>query len=133
MSKVKLAIVGVGNCASSLVQGLEYYKDAEPTETVPGLMHVDLGGYHVRDVEVVAAEIVDLGDQEPGGEMVLVEPDRLVAKDQGDVVPFLGGREAGAAVVKPCFFSLIRALGKERGKMPERARQVVERIHWQSV
>ncbi len=59
MSKVKLAIVGVGNCASSLVQGLEYYKDAEPTETVPGLMHVDLGGYHVRDVEVVAAFDVD--------------------------------------------------------------------------
>jgi myo-inositol-1-phosphate synthase len=59
MSKVKLAIVGVGNCASSLVQGLEYYKDAEPTETVPGLMHVDLGGYHVRDVEIVAAFDVD--------------------------------------------------------------------------
>ena len=44
MSKVRLAIVGTGNCASSLVQGLEYYKDADPTETVPGLMHVDLGG-----------------------------------------------------------------------------------------
>jgi myo-inositol-1-phosphate synthase len=59
MSKVKLAIVGVGNCASSLVQGLEYYKDAEPSDTVPGLMHVDLGGYHVRDVEIVASFDVD--------------------------------------------------------------------------
>ncbi len=59
MSKVKIAIVGVGNCASSLVQGLEYYKDAEPSETVPGLMHVDLGGYHVHDVEIVAAFDVD--------------------------------------------------------------------------
>ena len=59
MSKLRLAIVGVGNCASSLVQGLEFYKDADPTETVPGLMHVDLGGYHVRDVEVVAAFDVD--------------------------------------------------------------------------
>jgi myo-inositol-1-phosphate synthase len=59
MSKLKLAIVGVGNCASSLVQGLEYYKDAEPSDTVPGLMHVDLGGYHVHDVEVVAAFDVD--------------------------------------------------------------------------
>jgi len=59
MSKVRLAIVGVGNCASSLVQGLEYYKDADPTDVVPGLMHVDLGGYHVRDVEVVAAFDVD--------------------------------------------------------------------------
>jgi myo-inositol-1-phosphate synthase len=59
MSKVRLAIVGVGNCASSLVQGLEYYKDADPTDPVPGLMHVDLGGYHVRDVEIVAAFDVD--------------------------------------------------------------------------
>jgi len=59
MSTVRLAIVGVGNCASSLVQGLEYYKDADPGDQVPGLMHVDLGGYHVRDVEVVAAFDVD--------------------------------------------------------------------------
>jgi myo-inositol-1-phosphate synthase len=59
MSKVNIAIVGVGNCASSLVQGLEYYKDADPLATVPGLMHVDLGGYHVNDVDVVAAFDVD--------------------------------------------------------------------------
>src|SRR5205814_1636557 len=50
---------GLGNCASSLIQGLEYYKDADPTERVPGLMHVELGGYHIRDVEVVAAFDVD--------------------------------------------------------------------------
>ena len=59
MSKVRLAIVGVGNCASSLVQGLTYYKDADPQARVPGLMHVDLGGYHIRDIEVVAAFDVD--------------------------------------------------------------------------
>jgi myo-inositol-1-phosphate synthase len=59
MSKIRLAIVGVGNCASSLMQGLEYYKDASPDDRVPGLMHVDLGGYHVRDVAVVAAFDVD--------------------------------------------------------------------------
>ena len=59
MSTVRIAIIGVGNCASSLVQGLEYYKDADPTSSVPGLMHVDLGDYHVRDVEVVAAFDVD--------------------------------------------------------------------------
>jgi myo-inositol-1-phosphate synthase len=53
--KVRVAIVGVGNCANSLVQGVEYYKDASPEDVVPGLMHVDLGGYHVRDVEFVAA------------------------------------------------------------------------------
>jgi myo-inositol-1-phosphate synthase len=59
MSKVRLAIVGVGNCASSLVQGLEYYKHASVEDRVPGLMHVELGGYHVGDVEVVAAFDVD--------------------------------------------------------------------------
>ncbi|HSL11999.1 MAG TPA: inositol-3-phosphate synthase [Actinomycetota bacterium] len=59
MSKVRIAIVGVGNCASSLVQGLRYYEEADPTAKVPGLMHVDLGGYHVGDVEVVAAFDVD--------------------------------------------------------------------------
>jgi myo-inositol-1-phosphate synthase len=59
MKTVRIAIVGVGNCASSLVQGLEYYKDASPEDRVPGLMHVDLGGYHVRDIEVVAAFDVD--------------------------------------------------------------------------
>ena len=53
--KVRVAIVGVGNCANSLLQGVEYYKDADPDQFVPGLMHVDLGGYHVRDVEFTAA------------------------------------------------------------------------------
>ncbi len=53
--KVRVAIIGVGNCANSLLQGVEYYKDADPDEFVPGLMHVDLGGYHVRDVEFTAA------------------------------------------------------------------------------
>jgi myo-inositol-1-phosphate synthase len=53
--KVRVAIIGVGNCANSLVQGVEYYKDADPNEFVPGLMHVDLGGYHVRDIEFTAA------------------------------------------------------------------------------
>jgi myo-inositol-1-phosphate synthase len=57
--KVHVAIAGVGNCASSLVQGVEYYRDADPSEEVPGLMHVDLGGYHVGDVEFVAAFDVD--------------------------------------------------------------------------
>jgi myo-inositol-1-phosphate synthase len=53
--KVRVAIIGVGNCANSLVQGVEYYQDAKPDEFVPGLMHVDLGGYHVRDIEFTAA------------------------------------------------------------------------------
>ncbi len=57
--KVRVAIVGVGNCASSFVQGIQYYKDADPAEQVPGLMHVDLGGYHVRDIEFTAAFDID--------------------------------------------------------------------------
>jgi len=59
MANLRLAIAGVGNCASALVQGLEYYRDANPADQVPGLMHVELGGYHVRDIEVVAAFDVD--------------------------------------------------------------------------
>jgi myo-inositol-1-phosphate synthase len=57
--KVRVAIVGVGNCASSFVQGIQFYKDADPAEQVPGLMHVDLGGYHVRDIEFTAAFDID--------------------------------------------------------------------------
>ena len=59
MGSVRVAIVGVGNCASSLVQGVEYYKDADPAGNVPGLMHVQFGEYHVSDVEFVAAFDVD--------------------------------------------------------------------------
>ena len=57
--KVRVAIVGVGNCASAFVQGVQYYRDADPTQDVPGLMHVDLGGYHVRDIEFTAAFDID--------------------------------------------------------------------------
>jgi len=59
MGSVRVAIVGVGNCASSLVQGVEYYKDADPASRVPGLMHVQFGPYHVRDIDFVAAFDVD--------------------------------------------------------------------------
>ena len=59
MGSVRVAIVGVGNCATSLVQGVHYYRDADPTATVPGLMHVMFGDYHVSDVEFVAAFDVD--------------------------------------------------------------------------
>jgi myo-inositol-1-phosphate synthase len=59
MGSVRVAIVGVGNCATSLIQGVEYYKDADPAASVPGLMHVKFGEYHVSDVEFVAAFDVD--------------------------------------------------------------------------
>ncbi|MEO8273013.1 MAG: hypothetical protein ABI620_02970, partial [Chloroflexota bacterium] len=57
--KIRVAIVGVGNCASSLVQGRYYYENAKEDDFVPGLMHVNLGGYHVRDIEFVAAFDID--------------------------------------------------------------------------
>src|SRR5918993_5544700 len=57
--QVRVAVVGVGNCAASLVQGVTYYADADPAARVPGLMHVDFGGYHVGDLEFVAAFDVD--------------------------------------------------------------------------
>src|SRR5919109_1144727 len=56
---IRVAVVGVGNCASSLIQGVHYYRDADPGQKVPGLMHVRFGKYHVRDVEFVAAFDVD--------------------------------------------------------------------------
>jgi myo-inositol-1-phosphate synthase len=57
--KVRVAIVGVGNCASSLIQGVQYYRNAKEADKVPGLMHVNLGGYHIRDIEFVAAFDID--------------------------------------------------------------------------
>src|SRR5512144_1711622 len=59
MGKIRVGIIGVGNCASSLVQGVHYYRNAKDTDFVPGLMHVNLGGYHVRDVEFSLAIDVD--------------------------------------------------------------------------
>jgi myo-inositol-1-phosphate synthase len=59
MGKVRVAIIGVGNCASSFVQGLTYYRNARDTDRIPGLMHVNLGGYHIRDVEIAAAIDID--------------------------------------------------------------------------
>ena len=63
--KVRVGIIGVGNCASSLVQGVEYYKHAAETDAIPGLMHVNLGGYHISDIEFSAA--IDI-DSDQGGQ-----------------------------------------------------------------
>ncbi|MEA2063819.1 MAG: inositol-3-phosphate synthase [Gemmatimonadota bacterium] len=73
--KVRVAIIGVGNCASSFIQGVEYYKDAPEDKPIPGLMHTRLGGYHVRDIEFVAA--VDVDSNKVGrdlGEAIYAEP-----------------------------------------------------------
>jgi myo-inositol-1-phosphate synthase len=76
---VNVAIIGVGNCASSLVQGIQYYKDAAPDEFVPGLMHVDLGGYHVRDINFTAA--FDINATKVGkdlSEAIFAEPNNTI-------------------------------------------------------
>src|SRR5713226_172702 len=76
---VRVAVVGVGNCASALVQGVAKYRDASPDEFVPGLMHVDLGGYHVRDIQFVAA--FDVDSRKVGhdlSEAIFAEPNNTV-------------------------------------------------------
>jgi myo-inositol-1-phosphate synthase len=77
--KIRVGIIGVGNCASSLVQGVEFYKNASEDDLVPGLMHVDLGGYHVRDIEFSAA--FDINSTKVGrdlGEAIFAEPNNTM-------------------------------------------------------
>src|SRR5205085_3422147 len=79
MSKIRVAIIGVGNCASSLVQGVHFYRDATPQTFVPGLMHVNLGGYHPRDIEFTAA--FDVSAEKVGrdlGEAIYAAPNNTV-------------------------------------------------------
>jgi myo-inositol-1-phosphate synthase len=88
---VRLAIAGVGNCASSLVQGIEYYRNADPEEIVPGLMHVVLGGYHVGEVEIVAAFDVDAAK-------VGLDVAKAVFAGQNNTVKFASVGELGVQV-----------------------------------
>jgi myo-inositol-1-phosphate synthase len=77
--KVRVAIIGVGNCASSLVQGVQFYRNAKPADRVPGLMHVDLGGYHVRDIEFTAAFDVVAGKVGADlGEAIFAKPNNTI-------------------------------------------------------
>ncbi len=97
---IRLAIAGVGNCASSLVQGLTYYRDADPADSVPGLMHVVLGGYHVRDVEVVAAFDVDAAK-------VGLDIGKAIFSGQNNTVRFAAVGELGVTVQRgPTFDGL---------------------------
>src|SRR5436305_2828735 len=88
--KIRVAIIGVGNCASSLVQGIEFYRNAKTDELVPGLMHVELGGYHVRDIEFTAA--FDINSTKVGkdlSEAILAAPNNTIKFAE---VPPLGVR-----------------------------------------
>jgi myo-inositol-1-phosphate synthase len=94
LGKLRVAIIGVGNCASSLVQGVHFYRDAEPGDDVPGLMHVELGGYHVRDVEFCTA--FDVSSAKVGSDLaeaIFAEPNntQVFARGQRIGVPVLRG------------------------------------------
>jgi myo-inositol-1-phosphate synthase len=89
--KIRVAIAGVGNCASSLLQGVSYYENADPAESVPGLMHVELGGYHVRDVDFVAAFDVD-------ATKVGTDLDKAIFAGQNNTIRFAAVPETGVMV-----------------------------------
>jgi myo-inositol-1-phosphate synthase len=91
--KIKVAIAGVGNCACSLVQGVEYYRDADPNEAVPGLMHVALGGYHVGSIEFVAAFDVD-------AEKVGLELDKAIFAGHNNTIRFSEVSPTGVTVLR---------------------------------
>ncbi|MDO8211575.1 inositol-3-phosphate synthase [Conexibacter sp. CPCC 206217] len=89
--KVRVAIIGVGNCANSFIQGVQYYRDADPNERVPGLMHVDLGGYHVRDIEFTAAFDIDV-------EKVGKDLGEAIWSGQNDTIKFAEVPQLGVTV-----------------------------------
>ena len=89
--KIRVAVAGVGNCASSLIQGIEYYRDADPEDSVPGLMHVTLGGYHVGDITVVAAFDVD-------ATKVGLDVSKAIATGQNNTVRFASVPDLGVTV-----------------------------------
>ena len=91
--KVRVAIVGVGNCASSLVQGVEYYQNASETDAVPGLMHVNLGGYHIRDIEFVAA--FDIDKEKVGKDL-----SEAIFSGQNNTIKFCDVPKTGIKVVR---------------------------------
>src|SRR5436305_7937662 len=90
-NKVRVAIVGVGNCASSLVQGVQYYCDARPDDFVAGLMHVDLGGYHISDIEFSAAFDIDV-------EKVGRDLGEAIGRGQNNTIRFADVPELGVPV-----------------------------------
>src|SRR5690349_20528706 len=98
--RVRVAIAGVGNCASSLVQGVEYYRNASADEVVPGLMHVVLGGYHVGDVEFVAAFDVD-------ADKVGIDLGKAIAAGPNNTIKFANVGDLGVSVQRgPTFDGL---------------------------
>lgn len=122
MSKIKVAIAGIGNCASSLVQGIEYYRNADPAETVPGLMHVELGGYHVGDVEFVAAFDVDAAK-------VGLDLGKAIFSGQNNTIRFASVGELGVTVQRgPTFDGLGKYYRETIEESPLEAVDVAEAL-----
>jgi myo-inositol-1-phosphate synthase len=118
-SKIRVAIAGVGNCASSLLQGVEYYRHADPAESVPGLMHVSLGGYHVGDVEFVAAFDVDAAK-------VGLDLGKAIFASQNNTIRFASVGETGVTVQRgPTFDGLGKYYRQTIEESPEEPVDVV--------
>jgi len=118
--KVRVAIVGVGNCANSLLQGVEYYKDADPKDFVPGLMHVDLGGYHVRDIEFTAA--FDVVKGKVGADLA-----EAIWAHPNDTIKFADVKETGIKVSRGMTHDgLGKYLSQIVEKAPGRTADIVE-------
>jgi myo-inositol-1-phosphate synthase len=121
-NRIRVAIAGVGNCASSLIQGIEYYRDADPTDTVPGLMHVALGGYHVRDVEVVAAFDVDAAK-------VGLDVGKAIFSGQNNTIRFASVGELGVTVQRgPTFDGLGKYYRETVEESPETPIDITEAL-----
>jgi myo-inositol-1-phosphate synthase len=121
-NSIRVAIAGVGNCASSLVQGIEYYRDADPSESVPGLMHVSLGGYHVSDVEFVAAFDVDAAK-------VGLDLGKAIFAGQNNTVRFAPVGELGMTVQRgPTFDGLGKYYRQTIEESPAEPVDVVEAL-----
>ena len=118
--KIRVAIAGVGNCASSLIQGIEYYRNADPADTVPGLMHVVLGGYHVSDVEFVAAFDVD-------ADKVGLDLGKAIFAGQNNTIRFASVADLGITVQRgPTFDGLGKYYRETIQESPVEAVDVAE-------
>ena len=118
--KVRVAIIGVGNCASSFVQGVEFYRDANASEQVPGLMHVDLGGYHVGDIEFSAAFDID-------SEKVGVDLSQAIWAGQNNTLRFAKVPKLGVPVHRGMTHDgLGKYLSQKIEKAPGRTDDIVE-------
>src|SRR2546426_7341838 len=118
-----LPISGVGNCASSLVQGVEFYRDADPAERVPGLMHVELGGYHVGDVQFVAAFDVD-------ADKVGLDLGKAISASINNTIKFADVPELGVLVQRgPTFDGLGKFYREVVEESPAEAVDVAQALH----